>query len=97
MGGHLRRAHGSGSYVPGQLSVMKQAVLCFDPRARRKGSFGATLLHMLIQAMDEARLPWKLRWGLEAPKKADVFPRIVDTGTSLTGTTSPRPLRSAPA
>jgi hypothetical protein len=65
--GLLERRAGSGTYLPGEAARQTGAVLLFDQRARKPGSFGAFLLARLEERLRRERIPWRVSWRSELP------------------------------
>ncbi len=73
--GLLVRRSASGTYLPGQRKALAGAILMFNTRARRAGSFGARLLGELTNRLDRERIGWQLKWIVpDAPVSARQLP-----------------------
>lgn len=60
--GFLERRAASGTYVPGASTRMAGAMLLFDARARRSGSFGARLLQKLLQRLQMDGIDFEVKF-----------------------------------
>lgn len=75
--GVLERRAASGSFVPGGRPDLSGALLLFNARGQRAGSFGARLFELLTRRLKREGISWKVQWLQEtdAPKlSATRFP-----------------------
>ncbi|MBE2213460.1 MAG: substrate-binding domain-containing protein [Opitutaceae bacterium] len=61
--GWLARRESSGTAIAGRTEPPVAVQLIFDPRARRPGSFGASLLQRLRRALTEVGIPFAQSWA----------------------------------
>ncbi len=74
--GHLQRSPSSGTYVAGMLAMMEGVELCFHPRARRTGSFGARLLEVLKGQFEADAVPVRVRFGERVKPATRLYPIV---------------------
>ncbi len=83
--GWLERRAASGTYIAGQRETLRGVQLCFHPRARRPGSFGAYLLRLLTEKLDTEKIPWEVTWVKgDAIWKPSLFPVLWECPQGLT-------------
>lgn len=68
--GWLQRRAASGTYIPRTESGWTSVQLVFGARARRKGSFGARLLHDLSRRLDRDKILLETTW---ASSRQEIF------------------------
>ncbi|WP_414660311.1 substrate-binding domain-containing protein [Horticoccus sp. 23ND18S-11] len=84
--GMLRRQAASGSYVPGVRATLRGVQLIFHPRARRKESFGAHLLELLVDALAAKGIAVTHSWpdASRPPRlRPDHFPVVWESSSAV--------------
>lgn len=72
--GWLTRTTGSGTYIRGNGSAFNHALLLFGPRAKRKDSFGKLLLDILVKALKQQSIPYKVSYATDKPIPRTAYP-----------------------
>lgn len=86
--GLVERRAASGTYVAGKPPLMCGVELCFHERAKRDGSFGASLLEQLQSALRDAGITATVNWsGNPAPQ---CYPVLWEAASALSEITRQR-------
>jgi DNA-binding transcriptional regulator YhcF (GntR family) len=73
--GLLERRPASGTFYPGGQQHPMDVLLIFNPRAKRKTSFGAHILEELIGQLDREGICWRMSWTGEPGSRTQGLPK----------------------
>jgi len=78
--GLLVRRPSSGTFLPGAVTPLRRVALVFDPRSRRRGSFGQRLERRLVAELEAQGIRWRRAEGLPAE---DEFPVLWESAATV--------------